>query len=434
MCGNETKRLQDIIERSTTNFNDLFLNNGGNNKCFVNTIETSFYVWSHDSCAIRWRAVNLKGKQKINAYIIQYVPIKSTKSLNDKVFLERDSCSSHGWQHAFVKLIDWHSTADGHLEFNLTGLNQFTIYAFSIQTYLYDANETSFQIGKESNEYEGAISQVKTFRTLLKAPSRVKNIETLTKTANSITLQWSIEENEESAIEFFYIDVVKKPFNVTLIDRRNYCTNPIVKTEREASQFISLKTFQQFIPNDDLCCYRCCRFNEEQAKYQEREDFDFQVILVKFGEREPRRILEPRIEIKKFPFYINRFIVSSESRTYTIDNLDPFSLHTFYVHSCASDAKCSDYELHSEMTQMYGNESFNRVELEAANYALESTNFYVYFEEPKQKNGVVVSFFIELREIIQNSSVHAFSECITRRQHQINGFKWDFIWFQVIFK
>lgn len=419
LCGNETKRFQDIIERSGE-YSDLIHNNGGKNKCTANSIATSFYVLSHDSCAIRWSDASLKDKHTFNAFIIQYVPIMSTKFLDENMLLERDSCSSYGWQHAFVK--DLHYTYDGLLEYNLTELNQFTTYAFTVQTYQYGGNETSFQLIKNSTEYDGAISQVKTFRTLLKAPSRVKNLETMRKTFNRITLQWSVAENEDPAIEFFYLDVLKRPFNVTLIDRRNYCINPIEKTESETIERFRVNQYQELIDDDQLCCDNCCQLNEERQVVRKQQDSDFQANLKKFSEL-PRSNLEPRVEIKKRKNFIKRVKIPTEYRNYTIDGLSPFTLYSFHLHACSSDSKCSDYELHSEMTQMNGHESFDRVELQPSSYVFEGTTFHIHFDEPTDKNGAIISYHTELKEIIKNSSIHLSSDCVTRHQHQMNGFK-----------
>lgn len=416
LCGNETRRFQDIIER-TENVTDLIQTKGAKNKCKpTNAIEASFFVWSHDSCAIRWRDVNPKDKQKFNAYIIQYVPIKSSKFLDEKLLLERDSCSSYGWQNAFVKQDVWHFNPDGLLEFNLTGLSQFTMYAFSIQTYFYGDDS------ENNTENDGAVSAVKWFRTLLKVPSRVKNLSTVEKNSTFITLQWSVVGTEEVAIKSFYIDVVAIPFNETILDRRNYCVNPIEKARSEPVDALWVDEHQEQ-DDGEFCCDKCCKQSEERKKVREQENNDFRAHLVKFGEGIPRVNNEPRAGIKKLHNFIGRFDVPQSQRNFTVEGLNPFTFYTFYVHACSSELQCSDYELHSDMTEMSTNESYDRVKLKPASFVFESRNFHVHFEEPNDKNGAIVMFVTELREIVGNSSLFLFNDCITRQQHEANGFK-----------
>ena len=415
LCGNETKRFQDIIERSD-NYTDYIQNNGGKYKCSFNTIETSFYVLSHDSCSIRW-----KDNHNFNNFIIQYVPIKSTKFLDDTMLLERDSCSSYGWQHVFVK--ELHYRHDGLLEYNLTNLNQFTNYAFIVQTYQY-----GFQTNLNNTEYDGAISPVKTFRTLLNIPSRVMSLETISRTSSNITLQWAVVENEEQAIDFFYIDVLKKPYNQTLIDRRNYCADPIKEAESDKKIEKVIENFRddqyrELIDNEQTCCDNCCRSHKERQVMRDKNDFDFEASLEKFSEKVPRRNLEPRVEIKKHRNFIQRVMIKAEQRNYTIKNLDPFTFYTFYLQACSSDLKCSDYEQQSEMTQMFQNDSFDRVELEATSYELLGKEFHVRFKEPRNKNGVITSYFVELHEVSENSSSDSTTFCISRREHELNNFR-----------
>lgn len=368
-----------------------------------------------------------KNKLTFNAYIIQFVSVKSAKVIDENLLLERDSCSSYGWHHMFVKSGDWRLVDNGQLEFNLTGLSQFTTYAFLVQTYQYGANETSNETEQNSTEFDGAISQVKKFRTNLKVPSRVKNLETVNKTTSSVTLRWSVIVSEEPAITAFYLDVVKIPFNVTLIDRRDYCMHPIDKSEEiEVMETIKVEQndYEDDEEDDERCCSRCCKLQEEQKLSRELEDSNFEADLVKFSDEVPRKDFQLPTQIKKLPTFIDRITIAPGNRSYTIFNLDPFTAYTFYLRACSGELKCSEYELHTELTQMSKDESYDRVELQPTSYVYESANFHVRFQEPAKTNGVIISYVTEVREIVGNDSIYLFTDCITRRQHEINEFKW----------
>jgi hypothetical protein len=416
LCASEIKKTVDIIER-TGNYTDLIQNNGGKNKCSKDSIETSYHVWSPFDCAIRWRDVNSKKQQKFNAYIIQYVAVnlKSTENL----LLERDSCSSYGWKQAFVKLEDWKSTANGFLEYNLTELSQFTNYAFTVQTYQY--GETTLD---QNAENDGAISSVKTFRTDLFSPSRVKNLKVLNKTPSSVQIQWDVYENEIDAIQFFYVEVVGKPFNLTLIDQRDFCKNPIDPNEYQLIEVYEDGDYDdEGSENNQTCCEKCCEFDKERKETRKKLNTDFDDALIKLSEKVPRKSLEPGSQIRKLPNYVNRFDIEPNRRNFTIVGLNSTTPYLFFLNVCSDALKCSTYSLVSETTERNISDPYDKVQLKPASYVFESQHFHVYFDEPKVKNGEILNYVAELREVVRNTTVYLQSECVTRKKHEENNFK-----------
>lgn len=422
LCGNETKNFMDATER-TGNHSDLISGNGEKNICAGDTIEAFSHDRTFDSSTVRWKDVNPPGSAKFNAYIIQYISIKSPQAIKDKTFFERDSCSSYGWQQALLKKEDWKYSPDRRfLEFNLTGLNQFTTYAYSIQTYKYGISDTLLN----ETENDGAISPVKTFRTTLKAPTRVRNLITLKKTSSSITLQWSINENEEDAINHFYIDVVRKPFKLEVLDQRDYCKHPITQSETlvEIVDKMPIDEDNYDSIDDNLpCCEKCCAYEKIRKRIRDVESSDFQTTLLKFAEKKLRKSLEPVVAIRKSENYVDRFYVNAIARHYVVENLESFTGYSFYLHACSNDFKCSDYELVSIITLKNTSESYDKVVLKPASYVFETDNFHIYFDEPLLANGAILNYVIEVKEIAGKKTKSFPQECITRRQHQRNKFK-----------
>lgn len=422
LCKNETRRLQDILDR-TGMTNDLVQNNGGRNKCVANTIETIFHVVSHDTCTIRWKEV-ITEELRFDVYIIQYVSVE-VPVIDEATLLERDSCSSHGWQHVFVKSDDWRAADGGWLEFNLTALSQYTTYAFLVQTYQYGANELNYEIQHNNTVIDGAISQVKTFVTKLKVPSRIKKFKTYNKTSTTVSLQWSVAGNEDPAITAFYLDIVKVPFNLSLTDSRDYCANPIDRMERNELKDSSDddEKFVSEMFDTHYCCEQCCKARQEEKLSQEAEDSNFEADLMKFSDHVLRKDLELPTKIMKLPNFIDRIEISRDNRQHTVINLDPFSAYTFHLRACSSVLKCSESEQLTVLTEAGGNASFDRVELTTSSYDFESPNFNVRFEEPALKNGAIISYIIEIREVVGNDSIFLFTGCITRLQHETNDYK-----------
>lgn len=422
LCQNETRRFEEILSR-TPQESDLIHNNGAKNKCVLPTIEVGFKVWSHESVAVRWKDVNTKLKRRFNAYIIQYVAMETSSILEDKLLLERDSCSSYGWQHTFVRRDDCRDIGNGYLEYNLTGLEQFTFHALSIQTYHYGAaDDNDSPLQQSTLEHDGEISAVKTFQTLLKIPSRVRNLRTIEKSPEFIKLQWDVTASEQAAIKFFYIDVIEKPFNKTLIDRRNYCTEPIEASEND-EYMETFNTDSKSVANPffDLslsCCDQCCQMRQDFKDNWELEDIDFQANLVKYSEEGPRRTFQPRLQSHRK--FVERSTVPSTDRTYLVENLQPFTHYTFYLHACLSDDICGDFEFHSEMTSATLNQSYDRVKVHPSRNIFEEKEFHIYLEEPVLANGVIIKYIAEFWQVVSNFSVRLSVHCITRKELQLN--------------
>ena len=414
LCQHEVEKFARMTVR-VGKIEDWIENNGGKNKCAQKTIETTFRVLSHENCLIRWENVSLDSTLRFNAYIIQYVEIKASSDLDETYLLERDSCSSYGWQQVYVNIENWKPLTSGLLEFNLTGLRQFTTYAFSVQTYNYGTNDSSIDFNKNP-ENSGAISVVKTFTTFMNVPSRVKNLKSSDKGSSFIQLQWTIVENEENAIKFFHFYVSQRPFNQDLIDRRNYCTHPV---EIETRTEIYVEDYNEVVKDDKYCCEMCCK-NE---KTQRIETDGFEDELLKLSQQTSR----PRA--KKFPATMDHIVVDGALRNYTVSNLKPYTLYRFYILACSKETQCSDYEFHFEITEKRSDESFDKVVLQPAMYVFESDQFLVRFDEPKLKNGVIISYMIEVWKFNANTSSLKYSKCLTRQEHQQNRFEFEILTF-----
>lgn len=432
LCPNETKKFFDILDRQG-NFTDLVHNNGGKSKCAIESIETSFFVHSHDTCSIRWKDANPPKLQIFNVYIIQYVAIKSSEYTDEKTLFERDSCSSYGWHHKFIERDIWKFRPDGLLEYNLTGLVQNTNYVFTVQTYQYGANTTNIE-STEHNfaEYDGAVSKIKKFTTLLNIPSRISDLKTSFLTPRSISLSWDVLENEEKAITLFYVDVFRHAFDIPEIDKRNYCLQPPENVEVAT-------TPEPYYPDDfplvnkdvsvhnkdfpfikkDFCCAKCCKNSNDNADDSNVDDFVQK--LIKLAEKVPRKNNEIRSEFKRLKNFYTRIQLVPTVRSTTIDNLDPFTPYTFYFHACFNIMKCSDYTIHQEITEP--DKNFDRVHLHASSYSVEDRSIHINFNEPEDFNGAIISYHIEVQKVFITASLPYLNHCVTRKQHQLSGFR-----------
>ena len=321
-----------------------------------------------------------------------------------------------------MKLEDLKRAVNGLLEFNLTGLTQVTTYAFTIQTYHYGKNETWGQ----NPENDGAISSVKTFKTDLFVPSRVKNFKVTEKSSSSIKIEWNVEESEADSIAFFYLDILAYPYNKTMIDKRDFCVNPIDSNDfRDSTVYYEVVDYDDVSDNDQnhSCCEKCCAYSEERKKTSTKTVNEFEDSLVKFSEKVSNENFEESYAIKKLKNFVDRQEIKSKSRSHTISNLNSTTSYMLFIHACRAVSKCSGYSLVFEITEKNTLDLYDKVQLRPASYVFESQHFHVYFDEPNLVNGVILKYETEVLEILGNSTTFFQSDCITRKEHEKNEFK-----------
>ena len=91
LCSSEIKLALDNFERPVK-YTDFVNNNGVKNKCNNNSIETSYDVLGHDKVLLRWKDVNTEQQRdRFNQYVIQYVALKYSETIDDDMIIERDS-------------------------------------------------------------------------------------------------------------------------------------------------------------------------------------------------------------------------------------------------------------------------------------------------------------------------------------------------------
>lgn len=195
-----------------------------------------------------------RGELVYPAYLIRYVPLEPDEEVHEKLFFQRDACSSFGWLSVYLSHRDWKWSKDGRLEYNLTELSQYTRYAYSVQTYVFGTDDSDIHTLQSQIVNDGASSDVSTFLTTMQSPSRVKRLKTVKRTPSSIMFRWRLNESEKDAIKFFYLDIVQRPTNTSQIDQRDYCANPITEEEKEESVFVEMMN-----EDDENCCKKCCK-------------------------------------------------------------------------------------------------------------------------------------------------------------------------------
>ena len=281
-------------------------------------------------------------------------------------------------------------------------------------------------------------SRVRVFRTLMDVPSRVYNLTAVNSTETSMTLNWNVHENENDAIDYFYIDIIIQPDHLELLDKRNYCIDPIEQAEFDEADDIEPakedNDQDHDIPWSEGCCKFCPQHHHRphqqppELTRRKRDVNDFESILdEEVNKGKPREeSSRPKRSITDYIHYVGRRNVTGKYRSYTIEGLKPFTQYALQFFSCTYK-KCSIYEVFTNRTQP--NSDYDQVMLVPISYVVYGDQIVLYFEEPARKNGAIIHYIIEYRSGYVNSTAHLKPEtiCITRRQHELSKYEYHFV-------
>lgn len=419
LCETEIELFKSILTPNEARQKDFMTNNGYQRSCKNDNIKTSSKVISHKEVEISWEdLLSNKTEIKISGYLLQYVRIENyeIRNFDENMLYERDSCSSHGWKQIVLKKNDF-KTSNSTMSYRLTNLSQFTYYAFTIQRYNYNSIE---DVAKHNNSLLSGTSEVNIFQTLMNIPSRVTKFSAVIKTTNSIEVEWSMIERERKGITRFLILYFERPISIKQLDARDYCKEPIDFEEVSMIENKLDNIGNEFI-NDDRCCENCCMNQFDRDEKIEADENDFQDSMKKLSKSEMRLIDDKYIDkVTSRSGYIDTLKFEQDANKTLISNLTVFTNYAFYIFVC-DDNRCSDYELIHERTAL--EPTFDSIELLPKENVFQRNAFRIQFDEPKNKNGLITSYIIEIIEIKENINLPFSTICISRQQHAKNKFE-----------
>lgn len=418
LCETEIVKFGTIVIPSNIIITELVSRNGYQNKCTVDDISTKAEVLSHSEVEIEWSDLAANQTKRRRGYLLQYVTIDAneTREAEDNMLFERDSCSSHGWKSVILKSqdINVRPSNDNKTEMffhKLTNLQQYTFYAFVVQRYNHNSIST-----KKFNSTISGTSKIVWFQTLMNVPSRVVNFSVQIKTPNAITLKWDVLQKEEKALTTFWIYIYEHAENIKQLDARDYCTNSIKTDELTVINEKSESDDQNLNSSHEKCCQECCQ-NQNIIRHNMGE---FKRSLIEFA----RNDLVINSEAKRkamtnLPGFKNLVMLRKDARNFTATDLTAYTAYSFHIYACAE--KCSDYELITERTAY--DSGFDVVEVMLIDNEFYNNQFRIRFDEPKAKNGAILSYLIEIDKIIDNERFPYRTECITRKQHELSDYE-----------
>lgn len=321
--------------------------------------------------------------------------------------------------------------------YNLTDLKSSTQYAFYVRTYL----------SSEGINAQSTISYIRMPIDKLFPPV----VKTKEKSSDFVILEWAVESVQKSKIAHFYIDVYRRSYSKDIIDKRDYCQNPRTD-EMEENEPASLHCCS----DHDEETFEIIRLHTSYEKDLDCELNPFQPGCHLFEYDRFKRELQLLVTHchlyhgRDSPICRNpnarwagkwdgttgdssntRYRVASNTFTFKIPNLSPYTLYTFHVFACTAEFDCSPYYSHNERTAIDSQADLTRntsiIFDPSKNTSIThdpdnvDKTVAIQFHEPIEPNGLTVAYKVEIRKIINNEGDPGCEiVCITRREHELN--------------
>lgn len=369
-------------------------------------------------------------------------------------------------------------TKDTNSSFEITidELKQYTQYAYYVTTQAVNRENEAFVL----NVTQG-VSEMAYFQMPADIPTAPK-VETISKTHNSITLEWYPQVPDPELITYYTVDIFIQPDDHQFLETRNFCEHPRenipeIKTVQvgqvNKSQYPSKTrkcTLWELATELGLTGNNITESERSEALHQHRvncllmyernrfelfvsshlgdhedEDSDCQVgnktcddqnssrfkreleSLVEYDDNVSRWSDSSAIQKQSiFTNHIGNMTFMKDEQSGTISDLKPFTLYTIHFFSCNNVTNCSPYYLHSERTAMLpeaDNMTF------AAKMDDANTTVHLEFDEPERPNGLTVAYVIEQHDF---TNANIIETCLSRKQHKLNRNRYEHFYFGLL--
>lgn len=266
------------------------------------------------------------------------------------------------------------------MKYTISNLKPNTKYELILKTYA----------SLNSDIHNEAQSDITEFKTEVAYPSPVKWAKTKNKTANTLTIEWSLPV-ESDARTHVHIQMFEQKINKTELATRNYCKHKMNRGSR-------------IYPDSETegCCGRITE-ELETLKFQEDIENLFECSIdnpnsCDLKENTENMILEENVK--------------SEDHQKTFHNLR-YAVYIFKIFAC-NQMGCSNYLYHSDVTTFsIDKDAFQATEVKACR----KDNQYE-IEVPKTVNsqGVITSFTLNFYDN-EDSVPHPVRLCVPEQKH-----------------
>jgi len=420
LCISEIDKLRDIAGiRNRTTDEISYESNGNEVTCIVIKMNASSLVINSTSATIQWDPFYVpRGRGTLLGYTVHYI---ETSVENVTLDTGNDACEFDEWRVAYVVLSTIQSTTPARMSHNITHLKPFTQYAYYVKSYV---TASASEEGRSSIQY---------FRTYPDRPSVPRSIRAYSNSSSEIILQWQPPLFPNGEISHYIIVGWLHLDDKKLLDERNYCLLPL-EPHKEGMED---QLFDES-ESKDSCCKPVSR-----GTCISNDDPEFNVIYTEesvneeqdFCDQEIYSVLySPRLYGNGGGIYDDidladgHSVQKSEGNTTTavLKDLHHFSKYTIKVVACRknhsgeadllwNDRRCSPASLITTRTHKL--ETADHIDSSLVKVNVNSGTVRVFWLEPSNPNGVVVTYHIEYRRT-DILNIKPVIVCVTKLQFE----------------
>ncbi|XP_075149459.1 insulin-like peptide receptor [Haematobia irritans] len=354
--------------------------------CAPARLNLAIEVLSHRSIKLSWPK-----DQTSNEIEIAYQPLESDKPFTGRSELDTKVCERIHWRRE-LKFRDELERNATHYFYTVDQLESHTRYACLVKTF------------GPNDAYE-ARSEMKIIITKDDIP-RPPLLDIYNKTNETLSVRLYYRNHEDKLVDCYFLEVYQIEENKNLLDQRDYCEDP-------------MKPFPDYHNEDyDDCCTRRLEETEDDL-FREQLQEEFGCSLDHKENCEVKSV-EHRCHYNESKAWQSRNLEHYETN-YTIEGLERFHLYEIHVRACNRGGCGSPSIITGRTNYTQGGEHVDDL---VACKMPHSNEYRVYFSEPKNPNGHVISYALHFRYFNASSKgpYSSHLHCLTRLEHQRNHF------------
>ncbi|KAJ8922800.1 hypothetical protein NQ315_007835, partial [Exocentrus adspersus] len=321
-------------------------------------------------------------------------------------------CDGRGWKSVFTS----------NISIFLANLQPYTRYAFYIKIY--------------QSSMKGAQTPVGYFRTLPCEPDEPMFLEVAVEDHQSMRVKWAKPKKINGILSHYQLYVVREP-DIDLLSQRDYCLHPRTEEGNKVDTYEETEIEDPEIATRKRLSQNCtCLDQKKQEATQEEVTFfswDGHLPLCdvdaqsKFGFDSCKHLLYKSVSekdilinkrskikhntVKKMRTFDNLKIVPSNFTKYKLKGLEHYTLYVLYLAACNEGNLCGSVKQEFARTKKL----VSADDVVGVVTKVENSNVLVEWVEPKNPNGVVLSYNVEYKKIdVEHSK--PLTECLSRKK------------------
>ncbi|KMQ92816.1 insulin-like receptor protein [Lasius niger] len=454
LCMYKIDMLRDKAKLENFTEHDVAINSNGDKvACNVTELRTKVTKKTSRGAIIEWEPFLHHDYRSLLGYVVYFI---EAPYQNVTMYDGRDACGGDGWRVEDVSAESATSqshngTQQPYLAHILTLLKPYTQYAYYVKTYTIATEES------------GAQSKVMYFTTLPDAPSSPRALSMWSNSSSELVMSWFPPLHKNGNLTHYRIVGRWEPDDPNFIDQRNYCDEPMSLPEKKPMSVIAeeerkrAEEEKELVKSPETTSCSCADRETTDQSMREKEvsssiafenALHNQVYVKRMNARRRRDVVKSEMliaaelakdsnndqqdkegtndKMENGTYIIFERLISSTNLSFVMKNLRHFAAYNIEVQACRERVgnedelkrnNCSTKSMKTYRTlamESADNIPPNTFKLSISGENNSLTVVTLYWDEPPQPNGLIVTYQIEYKRLdIKN--IKTTVVCITRR-------------------